>query len=230
MKTPFKQFKYDWRFYFILFLTILGLLLSVLSSPAHARLTQAELTKALSRAVVISDTDGDLPRISLRGNMGVETNEEERLELGLSFISSKRFTDVQNGETETLFLTNPDTSSRNAVGILVRSNASAKMELDIFSSVNEDSRGVTVLSQNARIGADTKAMTLVFRGGGYSSLGEPLFESIVPGGGTTGLQIGGESQASTFFVPPGENMLLRATNTSGGGEDLVLNVKWIEFK
>lgn len=202
----------------------------VVSAPSHAyRLYIPEIDEHVN-VYAMHDAQGDSPRISVRGNMGIESNEEERLESGFSFLASQRSTSVANGDTRTIFIDNPGNSPRNAVGMVIRANASAKMQLDIFEDVTLNDTGTLISAKNANVGADTSSVVNVSENGSYSNLGDAIFETIVPGGGTSGLQIGGESQASTLYIPPGHNILLQATNTSGGGEDLVLNIKWIEFK
>lgn len=125
--------------------------------------------------------------------------------------------DLPQNSTEYYFIENP--AGDDLVEIEdIQVVAGTKTDVRIHYNVSQDSSGTAMPVINGRVGAEEdKGLTREY-GGSYSDLDSKPFEDVVPGGeggnGGRSNVVGGRIQGFGIVIPPGENILIEAENTS----------------
>lgn len=155
---------------------------------------------------------------------------DTRLRNGQAFFASNRADGLANTNTTSLFIENGSSSGVDVIATQISVNGTGSADLDINFNVTQSSGGTALTKHNAKLGSSNSAsVTTVESGGSYSGRAtHPPIESVLSGGGPAGATVGAETSVGTIEIPPGNNMLLELTNSSGGANDYGIYIKWSE--
>ena len=143
------------------------------------------------------------------------------------FKVAYRFEDLANDATAYMHFSMPSLAVVASIITSVEIVTQGQGNVDISDSFTVSSAGTSVTPLNLFIGSSFSPTASVKRGGTYSDITNKL--SYVVPGGTSVRAIGSTNVMGEFImVPPGEELLIQFTNTSGNANDCSISIVWIE--
>lgn len=148
---------------------------------------------------------------------------------GFRFIVADRFTDLGNGETETVVLKNPSNSGITLEIESIVINATGKTNYDLTKNVTISSAGTSITPQSAAIGSGHSATTTAEKNGTYTG-GTDIVTAVIPGG--VGPRAIGASLSGSMLlsIQPDNNIRVELTNGSGANEDVSSTIFFRELQ
>lgn len=154
------------------------------------------------------------------------------IDAGIKYITSVRTAGVTDDGSVDIWMEDPDGSSEESF-VAVTWSPGASAEARISSNVTEDGAGSTPSILNAKIGEPNTPSNNLTTGAGYTINGSTVSFNI-PGGTVTGGSGGGGSAnaagPSTFLLEPGDTILFRLFNRSGGNANMGISLSWFEVE
>lgn len=159
---------------------------------------------------------------------------EWRLLVGDSYSTGQYFTDVADTNTKELFLDNSGNGSYAVItGIAIR--AEGKITVDKAFNATEDTEGDPPATGVTNKRSDTDGSNITPRIGGSNETGAysggDSFSTKVFGSNGAAVRASPGQTVETLsnVIAPGDNMLIGATNQSGGLIDMSIDVDFVEI-
>ena len=150
-----------------------------------------------------------------------------KVEKGYGFAASHRFESVTSGDYRDLLFENPSGSGVKAVIAEIEIVGLAQLYVDIYVNNTVTSHGTAIQPFNLNTGSPIASKMVIEYGGSYT-LGDLIYNMVVPGG-NRGRAIGGSvAIGETVILVPGKNFVMRVTNSSAATTDFSVRALWWE--
>lgn len=163
---------------------------------------------------------------------GVVTTTTQRYRLfnGDYYEQFYLFEDVDDGETVSLLMSNPDATEADMVTDITTFSIQTVGKIDVTTThnVTVDSEGAELTPRNKDTGVDDDADTEIFRGGSYSS-GDDSMTATVPGGRGQ-VELGTIFKTETQLISDGDNFLVELFNDAGRTIDVSIQTEFFEVE
>ena len=151
----------------------------------------------------------------------------KKIEEGKAFTVGHRFEGVAADASVDLYFENPSGSGVDVHLVIVAVLSMAQAWVDVYAnnSVGTPGTGLTPVNMNLRSAVVSKVNAEY---GGSYTLGDLLIDTVCPGGSLIRAVGWALELGETLLIPPGKNILVRATNKSGSAQDLAIRIIWWE--
>jgi len=161
------------------------------------------------------------------GTLTVAERFQRKIEEGKAFAVSHRFEGLATNASAELYFENPSGSGRTVYIVIVEVVGMAQGWVDIYRGNTVSTPGTPLTPMNLNLGSTNASVVNVEYGGVYVA-GTLALNTVLPGGNLVRAVGSAVEVGETVKIPEGNNILVRATNTSASAQDLSIRVLWWE--
>ena len=155
------------------------------------------------------------------------TRFEDKIDCGYGFSVSHRFEAVASDASVDIYFENPSGSGRTIYIIAIEISTLAQAWADVYRGNTVSVSGTSITPVNLNFSSTISSIVNAEYGGTYTT--GTLVHNTVIGGGTRVNAIGSLAEVGeTVVIPPGNNLLVRATNKDTAASDISIRIVWWE--